>query len=194
MKPLNEKYSYKDFTQVPLGKRSAAEFNNTRIVGSQFFQDFPETQIFPSNMTGVEFESCALDNVSLPPGNTVDEKCSRRQMRPQYDDQYWIVDNQGKPIEPVNLKMIQDEGGNTDPAKIPKEYYREEDIMPAIWDKTFAKGIIPEKSRFQEIPEIIEQKNIQVMLGPLGLEQKIVIRQRKVRGRAFAYIGEEDGK
>ena len=225
-KPINEKYSYKDFTQQDLSNRSVSEFNNTRIIGTCFFQDFPKSRIFPSGMIGVEFELCNLDNVDIEAGNTVSEKSSNRQMQMQNDSEWWIVDDQDRPIEPVNIS-----DGNTDPTKIPEKYYIEEEITKANWNETFGKGVIPENSRFRVIPtiEFSIDKDLTILLpkeedwepgmmtpwgiipfehlgieagiikvptqpGENPLNPTIIITYYKIRGEAWLYIGQKEGK
>lgn len=195
-KPINEKYSYKDFTQQDLSNRPVSEFNNTRIIGTCFFQDFPKSRIFPPGMVGAEFELCNLDNVDVEAGNTVSEKSSNRQMRFQNDLQYWIVDDQDKPIEPANIESVLMDDGNIDPAEIPEKYYREITIFGDDWDETFGRNIIPEDSIFREIPSIIEQKDLEFSVTiPFTLQEfKRVRRVCKIRGEAWLYIGQKEGR
>jgi hypothetical protein len=199
-KEINEEFSYKDFTQKNLGFLHPAKFDNTRVVGSAFFQDFPGSRVFPSGMTGVEFCGGGLDNVDLPPGNIIlaadhpdnptGIQAQNRRMQMQNDSQYWIVDERGEPIEPANIESVLKDGENIDPAKIPEKYYREITIFGDEWDETFEKGIIPENSIFREIPSIIEQKDVEVSVQ----EFKVIKRVCKIRGEAWLYIGQKEGK
>ena len=106
--PFNEKYSYKDFADQSFKTVDASEFNNTTIIGSNFWQnDRPHSDIFPNGMTGVVFKRCNLDNVSVPLGNTIDAESCNVQTKIQNDNEYWIVDAQEKPIEPQEKERFE---------------------------------------------------------------------------------------
>ena len=82
-KPINEKYSFKDFSGQFLDSVPAEELNNTRIVGSNFYHENTLSieklyDIFPEGMTGVSFERCNLDNVNVPVGNDLDVDSSNK--------------------------------------------------------------------------------------------------------------------
>jgi hypothetical protein len=75
---MNLKYSFKDFTGQDLSGEPAEDFTGI-IKGSCFAQEYLDGDlisdsggktIFPA-ITGVEFVGCNLDNVYVPPGNTV---------------------------------------------------------------------------------------------------------------------------
>ncbi len=115
---INKKYSYKDFTDKDLTSLPASDFNNSEIVGSCFYQQkAPNTQVFPTGITGVTFRKCNLDNVLIPPGNTVDGGCHRK-IKIHNDLEDWIVDDLGKPIKPVNPSTFNNLGLSIDPKDI----------------------------------------------------------------------------
>lgn len=121
---INEKYSFRDFVGQEFTKLDAEEFNNTEIVGSNFWQDNkPFTSIFPEGMRGVTFKRCCLDNVVIPEGNIVvldgADKCSNLQLKTQNDNEYWVVDKELKPIEPLERKQFLRLGLSLDPSSIP---------------------------------------------------------------------------
>lgn len=117
---INEKYSYKDFLDKDLTSLPASDFNNSEIVGSCFYQQAkPDTQVFPTRMTGVAFIRCNLDNVLIPSGNTIKSDCCHRKIVIQNDLEDWIVDDLGKPVEPVNRKVFERLGLSIDPKDIP---------------------------------------------------------------------------
>ena len=125
---INEKYSYKDFTNRTFNNVCVDEFNGKGdIVGSSFYQEMDTSEqevsrnIFPSEMVGVEFKRCNLDNVFMPGGNTVAKNCSHRLIRCQNDLNDWVVDENNVPIEPVNKKYRLSQGLNVDPKDIPKQ-------------------------------------------------------------------------
>ena len=116
---VNEKYSYKDFMDKDLTRESASDFNNSEIIGSCFYQQIaPETQVFPSGITGVKFSKCNLDNVLIPPGNTIEGGCHRK-IKVQNDLEDWFLDNSLKPVEPMSKKKFIELGISTDPKDIP---------------------------------------------------------------------------
>ena len=67
------------------------------IESSCFSQEMPDSHIFPEKMKGVTFRRCNLDNVYIPPGNTV-ENCSQRRFKAQDDGEDWLVDENNKPL------------------------------------------------------------------------------------------------
>ncbi len=120
--PINRKYSRKHFSDQTLLAVDPGELNNTEIVGSTFYQQAgPETPVFPADMVGVVFVDCNLDNCLIPPGNTVGQGCANRRIREQNDREDWEVDEQDRPLRPVNREMLEHDGLNSDPAKIPEK-------------------------------------------------------------------------
>lgn len=102
----------------------------TEIVGTCFYRESPlgeigdpRKTIFPLTMTGVTFRRCNLDNVFVPPGNTIMDdggiQSSHRRIRVQNDLEDWIVDASGNPIEPVGVKIFQELGLSILPKDIP---------------------------------------------------------------------------
>lgn len=155
----NEKYSNKDFTNQDFTDVDPSEFNNTTIDSSCFYRECRESEappfdIFPAGMTGVNFVDCNLDNVNVPPGNTIEGGCNRK-IKVQNDLDDWELDGQGNPTEPLNKKQRLRDGVSIDPQDIPNEHIREEEISKAEWDRTYAKGL-PSDSWFKEIPTIIK--------------------------------------
>lgn len=141
---VNEKYSFKDFSGRDFSKLDPKkEFNNTEIVGSCFYQENkPFSEIFPALMTGVIFKRCNLDNVKIPKGNTIVtdgwEKCCNKQIHVQNDLRDWEVDKDLKAVRPLH-----DDGENSDPAKIPVSYAKEETINKLDYDVKYG-GVTPD--------------------------------------------------
>jgi len=137
---VNEKYSFKDFSGRDFSNLDPKkEFNDTEIVGSCFYQENkPFSEIFPALMTGVVFKRCNLDNVKVPKGNTIVtegwEKCCNKQIHVQNDLRDWEVDKDLKAVRPLH-----DDGENTDPAKIPVSYAKEETINKLDYDAKYGK-------------------------------------------------------
>ena len=117
---INKKYSFKDFTAQSFASVDPSEFNNTEIVGSCFYQEAePDTEVFPAGMVGVTFKRCNLDNVKIPPGNTVEGSCCHRKIKVQNDLEDWFLDTSLKPVEPMSKKKFIELGISTDPKDIP---------------------------------------------------------------------------
>lgn len=116
---MNEKYSYKDFTQKSLAHLDASEFNNSEIIGSCFYHETP-TEVFPPDILGVTFTKCNMDNVILPEGNTIVGGC-HRMLKLQNDLEDWIIDKDGNPVEPTNKERFIRLGLSIDPKDIPAE-------------------------------------------------------------------------
>lgn len=117
--PLNKKYSYHDFQGQVF--TDAKEFNNTLIVGSGFgVHEKPYSIVFPKDMTGVRFRLCVLTNAVIPEGNIVEDSCVTGNILPMNDGEYWLVDKDLKPIEPLKKERFIKYGLSTDPKDIPK--------------------------------------------------------------------------
>ena len=204
MKP-NDKYSFGDFMGQSLRDVPVKELNDTEIVGSCFYQeDKPDAFVFPDGMKGVTFRRCNLDNVYIPPGNTVvtegwEACCQKRIMvqpptpkaKPDKDDPPdgpidWIVDKDNKPVEPLNKRQFEEEGRSLDPKDIPEHYFIEETLTKAEyealtkadWEAEAAKGNKSLKGKhqwFREVPEVISDDGETV----------------KVRGKAWLIRGQK---
>lgn len=102
-------YSRKDFTgQILIDRVDLVP--GLIIERSCFSHETPDTQVFPAGMTGVTFRGCNLDNVFIPPGNTVMPCCSTRRFKAQADGRDWIVDRKNNPIEVCNPQWFQKRG------------------------------------------------------------------------------------
>jgi hypothetical protein len=124
--PVNEKYSYKDFTGKKLLDVDVKELNNTVIRGSCFYQEksWDETKlyikVFPDGMTGVTFDRCNVDNVEIPEGNIALPNCNQKTIKVQNDWADWELEKNGTPKEPLNKKDYLDLGISIKPKDIPK--------------------------------------------------------------------------
>jgi hypothetical protein len=129
---VNEKYSYKDFIGKTFLDVDPSEFNNTEIIGSCFYQESsygtinPMKDVFPVGMTGVTFIKCNLDNVRIPIGNTVVGGTNKR-ILVQNDREDWILDENNKPIEPMDKERRLAVGLSINPKDIPKTMITEEE-------------------------------------------------------------------
>jgi len=135
----------------------ASDFNNTEIVNSTFTQSEPFTDVFPPDMIGVIFRaSCNLGNCNVPPGNTVE--CFNKQYKMQNDGEYWVVDTQLKPIEPLSPKQYDKYGLSKDPKDLPTETMRES----VIWE-----------AEINRIKEIRKNKILAIANDPIELDKLI---------------------
>ena len=107
---------HQSFKDVP-----SKEFNNTEIIGTCFYNETVNAEIFPSDMTGVTFSKCNLDNIKIPVGNTVEASCCIKRVKVQNDNEDWILDNDLKPVEPLDIAHLIKEGKSIDPKDIPIE-------------------------------------------------------------------------
>jgi hypothetical protein len=93
----DDEFSLKNFS----GQSFEKDLSGLTIFTSNFAQEIPDTQVFSPKMTGATFVNCNLDNVLIPPGNTVIGGTQRR-YQAQSDGQDWIVDANNVPTEPLN--------------------------------------------------------------------------------------------
>lgn len=125
---INEKYSFKDFTGASLRDVPVEELNSSIIMGSCFYQENkPDTKVFSDDMRGVVFKRCNLNNVYIPPGNTVvlegPDKCSNERIKEQNDWEMWVVDENMNPIEPLNKEDRIKAGVSISPKDIPSKRF-----------------------------------------------------------------------
>jgi hypothetical protein len=115
---INEKYSYKSFKRQSFLDASRSDFDGMEIVGTSFYQDNHHTDVFPKNMSGVIFTGCNLDNCNVPAGATI-RGGTNKHIAKQKDGEWWIVDKDGKPIEPRDKAKFETFGISTLPKDIP---------------------------------------------------------------------------
>lgn len=127
----------KDFTGQDLTKKVIA--NGTVIFGSCFSRESPGGIAFPPGMTGVTLVRCNLDNVFIPPGNTVVD-CSQKTFIAQNDLCDWIVDGSNKPVEPVEKELYIKLSISTDPLQIPAQKMKQNIISKTMDDLENAKA------------------------------------------------------
>jgi hypothetical protein len=113
---MPDQWSYRGYTAL-----EAKEIpDGMTIRGGQFGQEHPETHIFREDMTGVTFVNCNLDNVFIPPGNTVVD-CRQRIFEAQTDGNDWELDPVTRaPMRPLIHKLLTKRGITLpDPVKLP---------------------------------------------------------------------------
>lgn len=124
---LNKEYSFKDFTGISFKNKPVEDFNNTLIKGSCFYQEASKgdnevlKDIFPNGIVGVIFQRCNLDNVEISLGNIIQSDCINRKIQVQNDGDDWFLDEDLKPVEPMNKEQRLMDGQSIDPKDIPAE-------------------------------------------------------------------------
>jgi len=116
--PLNEKYSYKDFTNKILTDTDPKEWNDSEVIGACFYNEKPLTEVFPEGVSGVKFVKCNLDNIVIPKDCTIEGGC-RRLIQVQNDGEEWVLDEHLKPIEPLNKAVYVKLGLSVLPSALP---------------------------------------------------------------------------
>lgn len=94
----DDTFSLRDFTNQNL---KSQKMNGLIIYGSCFSQEIIDNDIFPDGMTGTSFYNCNLDNIFIPPGNTVIGG-SQKRFKPENDIRDWEVDNLNQPVKVVS--------------------------------------------------------------------------------------------
>ncbi len=128
---MSDKYSGKNFSKVDLTHDAGLE-QGTNIYGSNFYKEAriddvnPVKEIFPIGMRGVTFYNCNLDNVFVPPFNTVIGG-SNRKIKVQNDGEDWILDNAFKPVEPMDIERRKEFDVSFDPKDIPVQKFTKEE-------------------------------------------------------------------
>lgn len=112
----SDEFSRKNFTHAILTERN---LDGLAIYASCFMHEEPDSEVFPENMTGVTFLNCNLDNVKIPPGNTVVGGTQRR-FKVQNDLRDWEIDDDNLPTRVLNEKHWVAAGYSVDPADIPE--------------------------------------------------------------------------
>jgi hypothetical protein len=114
--------SNKPFTNWNFKSLPEYDFNGKTICNSNFYNEQPNSDIFPDGMHGSTFNGCILTNVIVPDGNTVSEDCVIGSVQIQNDGEDWKVDSKTlEPIEPINKEKFVNLGISTKPEDIPKE-------------------------------------------------------------------------
>lgn len=104
MTEYSAEYSHKSLSHVNLTNADIPP--GTKIRSSCFSREEPDSVIFPSDMTGVTFVNCNLDNIVIPPGNTLVD-CSNKRFEVQNDLNDWIIDHNDDPVQLVNQVALE---------------------------------------------------------------------------------------
>lgn len=103
----DKEWSFKNFTNCgPINQ----DLSGKVIYASCFYNETPNTVIFPKDMKGVTFIKCNLDNIIVPEGNTLIESYNRW-IQAQSDGQDWYVyEDDLEPIVPFNYVVYFEKG------------------------------------------------------------------------------------
>lgn len=136
---MDKTYSLKDFTGHDLSGRK--DMDNLVIEGSCFSNETPNAQIFPASLKNTIFVDCNLDNVFIPPGNTV-KGGSTKFFQAQNDGNDWLLDPQTlQPLEPLDKVIYQKLGLSVDPADIPDVKQQKSVVQAKYEEIATAKAI-----------------------------------------------------
>lgn len=103
----DDEYSFKDYSQGRISLLDGVDLAGEVIYASNFYQDDAGVDKLPhQNYTLVK---CNVDNLIIP------EEVTLIQTEPNYiemqnDQNYWHVDNEGKPTVPLGFEVFQEEG------------------------------------------------------------------------------------
>ena len=115
---LNEKYSYASHKRKSFLDVDPSEFSDTEIIGACFYQNEPYTRVFPDGIKNLTLTRCNVDNVEIPSGVTVNGGTNHH-IKSQNDGEYWIMDRDGKAVEPRDKAQYVEFGLSVDPREIP---------------------------------------------------------------------------
>jgi len=93
------------------------EFNNSIVLGSNFSQTEPFTDVFPADIENVTFKNCNLNNCNIPDGAIIEGGVNDH-FEEQEDHDLWVVDENRKPIRPLHPKIFDNAGITKDPNRI----------------------------------------------------------------------------
>lgn len=129
---INEKHSYKDYTNVDVSNTDPADWSNTEVIGTCFYREaeWSEDRLgsrppaimrryLPLGITNVAVKNCNYDNGAKQLGLTIDPSCSNRRIAVQSDLQDWLCDADNKPIEPLMKERYERAGVSVDPNDLP---------------------------------------------------------------------------
>jgi len=198
MADVNLKYSFKDFTGQTFLDVDPKEFEGI-IKGSCFEQDFPFTKVFPEGIKA-RFIRNNLNNCFIELGMDISDYGEDKNCNHHHDVfpdlERWIIDKDGKPIEPLNKSSFELDGKNCDPTKIPEKWIREKVVTRKEYEARYA-GEVPRDSFFAVKPEIasVEKRSTTIVDSALKLQSmkawfpgKTTVQTKIEEGRAVAYV------
>lgn len=134
---LNDKYSDKDMTGWDLSDRT--DMDGAVIHGLCLSWETPDAHCLPPNLINTTFIRCNMDNVFIPPGNSVID-CSVKRFKAQNDLEDWHVHPVTKvALEPLNKQRFVELGISIDPKDIPVAKMDEPRTQKVAVEKELAK-------------------------------------------------------
>jgi len=122
---MKQGFKNKSLLNVPV-----AEFNHTEIIGSDFSQREPKTNVWNPQLTGVQFTNCNTINCVVNANCTIVGGV-HKQIKEQNDGEYWVVDKDLKPVEPLHPKRYDRYNLSKDPKDLPSKPLLESVIVTA---------------------------------------------------------------
>ena len=110
------------------------EFNDKTFKGSNFAQQEPFTDMFPSGIINCTLERCNVINCNIPAGITLID-CQHKQIKVQNDGEYWEVDAAMKPLQPLSPQRYDLFGLSKNPLDLPSKPLTENIILTAQKEK-----------------------------------------------------------
>lgn len=95
---MSSPYDNKNYTGWNLSDRT--DMGGLTIEGLCLSNETPNAMVLPPNLTGTTFVDCNLDNVFIPPGNTL-VRCRVARFRVQEDGLDWLLDEDLNPVRPL---------------------------------------------------------------------------------------------
>ena len=94
---------------------SPDEFRGGCVLGSTFGAQTPGVWRWPDGLAGVVFERCRFYNCDPPPASSLIGGCEVIAYAPQADQQDWLLDADGAPVQPLDRDLFVANAWSTDP-------------------------------------------------------------------------------
>ncbi len=102
----DEKLSRRIFTNWEFLSRPEYDFTNKVIYDSCFYNENPDSDIFPLTTQNVTFINCNLNNIVLDPSFTV-LGGSHKRIKCQNDLNDWLLDDFDNPVTPLDVHIYE---------------------------------------------------------------------------------------
>lgn len=127
----NEQYSHQVCQGQTFLDVDPAEFIGMEIVGSNFYQEGDQRQVFPDGSTDMIFTNCNTDNVILPPNSTLYGTTTNKRIHKQTNGvDYFCDESTGAPTEALPKEVMILLGLSVDVKDLP-ETELEKDVITA---------------------------------------------------------------
>ena len=118
---FDDKLSLQNFSNMNFTE-SRVKFSGKAIYGTLFYNETPDSSIFPPGTTGMTLVNCNVDNLILPLDTVVifNNGLQRKRFKVQNDGNDWIIDDNNLPVKPLGHKLFMKLGLPVpDPTDIP---------------------------------------------------------------------------